>query len=88
MSCVDDVAQRVGSFTLIIYDISTSGEADEADSLTFLRPLFRRFRCRLIFIKPGYVLSVFDDEVSLKDCLETLGGGIRNKFRLRGPESS
>jgi hypothetical protein len=84
---VDNVAQRVGPHTLIIHDINTSsGEADEIESLALLRPLFRRFNCRLVFVKPGVVLAVFVDHISLKDCSETMGGGMRNKFRLRCPE--
>ena len=84
---MDNVAQRVGPHTLIIHDINTSsGEADEIESLALLRPLFRRFNCRLVFVKPGFVLVVFVDHISLKDCLETMGGGMRNKFRLRCPE--
>ena len=63
-SSVDDIAQRVGAFTLIIYDISTpSGAADQNESLAFLRPLFRRFNCRLIYLSPGCSLSVFEDHV-------------------------
>ena len=30
---------------------------------------------RLVFVKPGFVLVVFVDHISLKDCLETMGGG-------------
>ena len=83
----DSIAQRVGPCTLIVYDINTpSGEADENESLALLRPLFRRFNCRLMFMTPGSALVVFDDQISMKDCLETLGGGVRNKFRLRCPE--
>ncbi len=83
----DNIARSVGRSTLIVYDINTpSGEAHENESLALLRPLFRRFNCRLMFIKPGSALVVFDDHMSLKDCLETLGGGVRNKFRLRCPE--
>ena len=85
---VDDVAKRVGSFALIVYDINVSSfDSGEKESLAFLRPVFRRFNCpRLIYVKPGYVLCVFDDQASLKDCFETIGGGVRNKFRLRCPD--
>ncbi len=84
---MDDAAKRVGSFTLIVYDINLSTfDADERECLAFLRPVFRRFNCpRLIYLKPGNVLCVFDDQVSFKDCVETIGGGIRSKFRLRCP---
>lgn len=85
---VDDVAKRVGSFALIVYDINVSSlDSGEKESLAFLRPVFRRFNCpRLIYVKPDYVLCVFDDQASLKDCFETIGGGVRNKFRLRCPD--
>jgi hypothetical protein len=84
---VDNIAKLAGSCTLIAYGMSTpSGEADESESLALLRPLFRNYRCRLVFFKPDYILCVFDDEVALKECLDTLGGGIRNKFHLRRPQ--
>jgi hypothetical protein len=84
---VDNIAHRIGSHTLIVYDINTSSaEADENESLAILRPLFRRFNCRVIFVKPGCAIVVFEDQISWKDCWESIGGGIRNKFRLRCPE--
>ena len=83
---VDDVAKRVGSFALIVYDINVSSlDSGEKESLAFLRPVFRRFNCpRLIYVKPGYVLCVFDDLLS-SDLM--LPSSTHTRMVVAGPRS-